>query len=105
MPGGALLAGQESTDQDSTDQQPPVQPEWHSAKSNYLFPVRALSRHFRGKMVSALRHVWKQKALPHLNPAEVNRTLNTLMTKDWVVYSKNHLKQPDTIVRYLGRYT
>ncbi|WP_374209477.1 transposase, partial [Thiolapillus sp.] len=28
---------------------------WHSARSTYLFPVRALSRHFRGKMVSALR--------------------------------------------------
>jgi len=105
VPGGALLIGQQSTDLDSADQQPPVQPEWHPAKSNYLFPVRALSRHFRGKMVSALRYAWKQKELPHLNPADVNQTLNTVMAKDWVVYSKNYLKQPDTIVNYLGRYT
>ncbi len=53
----------------------------------------------------ALRHAWKQKVLPRLEPANVNQTLNTVMAKDWVVYSKNYLKQPDTIVRYLGRYT
>jgi hypothetical protein len=40
VPGGAL----------SDDQQ-----HWHWAKSTYLFPVRALTRVFRGKMVSALR--------------------------------------------------
>ncbi len=28
--------------------------EWHEAKGNYLFPVKALSRHYRGNMVSAL---------------------------------------------------
>lgn len=39
IPGGALSA----------------QGQWRSAKSSYLFPVRALSRVFRGKMVSALR--------------------------------------------------
>jgi len=101
VPGGALLTGQQSTDQTVADQPS----EWHPAKSNYLFPVRALSRHFRGKMVSALRHAWKQKALPRLAPADVNQTLNRVMAKEWVVYSKSHLKQPDTIVRYLGRYT
>ncbi len=101
VPGGALLTGQPSTGGDSADQQP----EWHPAKSHYLFPVRALSRHFRGKMVSALRHAWQQKALPRLEPADIKQTLNTVMAKEWVVYSKAHLKQPDTIVRYLGRYT
>nr|WP_273253405.1 transposase [Marinobacter psychrophilus] len=29
--------------------------DWHKAKSHYLFPVLALSRHFRGRMVSLLR--------------------------------------------------
>ena len=33
-----------------------VNNEWHAAKSNYLFPVKALSRHYRGNLVSALRH-------------------------------------------------
>jgi len=90
IPGGALSKGQD---------------QWHPAKSNYLFPVRALSRHFRGKMVSTLRHAYAQGELSLLNPAEVNSSLSTLMAKEWVVYSKAHLKNPDTIVRYLGRYT
>ncbi len=97
VPVGALLTGQQSTDQGAEDQQPPVQPEWYPAKSNYPFPVRVLSRHFRGKMVSALRHTWKQKALPRLNPADVNQTPSTVMAKEWKVYSKSHLKQSDTI--------
>lgn len=79
--------------------------EWRSAKSNYLFPVKALSRHFRGKMVSALRRAYEQGELSTLNPVEINQQLETLMAKDWVVYSKAHLKKPETIVRYLGRYT
>jgi hypothetical protein len=28
---------------------------WKAAKGNYLFPVKALSRHFRGRLVSLLR--------------------------------------------------
>ena len=56
-------------------------------------------------MVSALRHAWQQKALPRLESADIKQTLNTVMAKKWVVYSKAHLKQPDIIVRYLGRYT
>jgi len=27
------------------------------------------------------------------------------MAKDWVVYSKTYLDNPDTVIRYLGRYT
>jgi len=29
--------------------------QWHAARSNYLFPDRALSRHFRGRMASEQR--------------------------------------------------
>lgn len=89
VPGGALSAGHQ----------------WNHAKSNYLFPVKALSRHFRGKMVSALRGAYTKGDLPRLDRAEVEQQLDRLMAKDWVVYSKAHLKQPETIVRYLGRYT
>jgi hypothetical protein len=31
--------------------------------------------------------------------------LDTLMARDWVVYSKPCLEQPDTVVAYLARYT
>src|SRR5690606_29720220 len=47
---------------------------WHAARSNYLFPVRALSRRYRGLMVSALRHAASQHQLPGVTQAgEVDR--------------------------------
>jgi len=90
IPGGAL----------SKDQT-----QWHPARSNYLFPVKALSRAFRGAMVSALRRAWQNGELHRLNGEAVAQRLEALMQQDWVVYSKAYLKKADTIVRYLGRYT
>lgn len=78
---------------------------WHPAKSNYLFPVRALSRHFRGAMVSALRQAYRDQALSRLDAHDVDQRLAQLMQHDWVVYSKAYLQKADTIVRYLGRYS
>jgi hypothetical protein len=50
VPGGAL--GMDGT--------------WHAAKSTYLFPVRALSRHFRGGFISRLRRAFEAGQLPRL---------------------------------------
>lgn len=79
--------------------------QWHSAKSNYLFPVKALSKHFRGAMVSALRNAYRKRKLHRLHANEFTQCLTQLMQRDWVVYSKSYLKKTETIVRYLGRYT
>ncbi|MBB3231945.1 hypothetical protein FHR97_002808 [Halomonas stenophila] len=38
-------------------------------------------------------------------PGDVDDQLNTLMTTEWVVYSKDCLEHTDTVVRYLARYT
>lgn len=90
IPGGALSA----------------EGEWHPAKSNYLFPVKVLSRLFRGKMVAALREQQIAGALPRLTErASCDNTLNQLMNKDWVVYARHCLSKPETVVRYLARYT
>ena len=59
---------------------------WHPAKSTYLFPVRALSRHFRGGLVSRLRRAFKEGDLTRITPQEVERVLNALMQPEWVVY-------------------
>lgn len=80
--------------------------EWHSAKSTYLFPVRALSRHFRGGFVSRLRRTINAGQCERLtDDAEVNAMLDTLMHTDWVVYAKPCLNHTETVVDYLGRYT
>ncbi len=79
---------------------------WHAAKSNYLFPVKALSRHYRGNLVSALRRGADLGKLHRITRAdEVDKILNTLMQKDWVVYSKHCLNRTDSIIGYLARYT
>jgi len=79
---------------------------WHPAKSTYLFPVKALSRHYRGNLVSALRQCAKVGKLSRVtNPDEVDTVLNQLMQKDWVVYSKHCMDRSDTIIGYLSRYT
>lgn len=90
IPGGAL----------SNDQQ-----HWHRAKSNYLFPVKALSRYYRGTMVSALRQAWRANELARLDADQVDGQLDQLMQSDWVVYSKAYIKKADTVVNYLSRYT
>lgn len=80
--------------------------DWHSAKSNYLFPVRALSRAFRGRMVSYLRQSAGQGELHRITrPADIDLRLNELMKTDWVVYTKAYLNRPETVVNYLARYS
>ena len=79
---------------------------WHAAKSDYLFPVKALSRHYRGNLVSALRQAASEGKLNRVtHPGEVDTKLNQLMQKDWVVYSKHCLNRTDSIIGYLARYT
>jgi hypothetical protein len=80
--------------------------QWESSRNDYLFPVRALSRHFRGRMVSGLRKAVQQGQLRRITrPGEVDDVLNALMAQDWVVYSKPCLMHANRIVEYLGRYT
>lgn len=80
--------------------------QWKAARSTYLFPVKALSRHFRGRMVSSLRHAARQGALHRVTrPGEVDRVLDALMTHDWVVYTKHCLEHTDAVVEYLAHYT
>ncbi len=79
---------------------------WHPAKSTYLFPVRALSRHCRGGLVSRLRRAFEAGQLPRIRDlAEVERVLEALMGAEWVVYSKPCLARTETVIDYLGRYS
>lgn len=90
VPGGALTNNQQ----------------WQAAKSNYLFPVKALSRHYRGNFVSALRRCANRGDLDRVtHKDEVDNVLNQLMQKDWGVYSKHCLNRTDSIIGYLARYT
>ena len=79
---------------------------WHPAKGRYLFPVRALSRGFRGRMVSALRQAHAAGQLPRLTePDEPKATLDALMQQAWVVYCRPGMSDPGQVIQYLARYT
>ena len=90
VPGGALTeAGQ-----------------WRGTRGHYLFPVKALSRRFRGRMVVLLREASNQRQLHRVTrPGEVDALLNELMRVEWVVYARDCLSHRESVVRYLARYT
>ena len=90
VPGGALDEGGE----------------WHAVKGHYLFPVRALSRRFRGSMVAGLRKRSGAGAFSGLSTgAEVDARLDALMATEWVVYAKPCLGHTEAVLGYLARYT
>ena len=74
----------------------------------FLFPVRALSRVFRGKFVQALQQACDADALPR-DPAYTAlaraQRLQALRRHDWVVYAKTPLAGPAAVLDYLARYT
>lgn len=79
---------------------------WHPVKGQYLFPVRALARRFRGHFVAGLRRRAEAGALARVtHPGEVDAVLDALMGVDWVVYSKPCLGHTETVLAYLARYT
>jgi len=88
--------------------------EWVEPKygDKFLFPVRALSKTFRGKFIEGLKRAYYNGALtlPYglSDLAEVNkfeRWVDRLVAKNWVVYSKPPFSGPEDVVRYIGRYT
>ncbi|MGA8391574.1 MAG: transposase zinc-binding domain-containing protein, partial [Burkholderiaceae bacterium] len=80
--------------------------EWLSPKKGFLFPVRALSRVFRGKFIGGLDGLRRQGHLPDfLDPVGWQRLKQRLYAHDWVVYAKQPLGGPEAVLEYLGRYT
>ncbi len=71
-----------------------------AARLNFLFPVKALSRVFRGKFIDLLKHNIDRGKI-----AAANNEIQALWKKNWVVYAKKPFGSPQTVLDYLGRYT
>lgn len=75
---------------------------------NFLFPVKALSKVFRGKFMQALVQAEQSDALPH-DPSQTEgqrrQRLAALRAHDWVVYAKTPMAGPAAVLDYLSRYT
>lgn len=68
--------------------------QWVRSRRGFLFPVKALSAVFRGKLLAEL---------PKLAaPAQL---IAALRAKPWVVYAKRPFAGPEQVLQYLGRYT
>lgn len=74
----------------------------------FLFPVHALSKVFRGKLLQALDEACTADALPR-DPAATDalrrERVQALRRHDWVVYAKTPLAGPAAVLDYLSRYT
>ena len=89
--------------------------QWLPAKPKFLFPVRALSKVFRGKFLNGLRQLYVNGQLvfpaavaavaPLAKPAAFAALLAELRGKPWVVYSKAPFAGPEKLLGYLGQYT
>jgi hypothetical protein len=82
---------------------------WRASKPHFLFPVRALSRVFRGKLLSGLSEAQASGALQRgqaaVQPAAFAALLHALRSQDWVVYAKQPFAGPQQVLAYLARYT
>lgn len=77
-----------------------------TTQSDYLYPINALKKVFRGKMVSLIRQACQQGELSRITRNnEMNSILDAVMHKTWSIYIKPYLKNPETVVKYLSRYT
>jgi len=85
---------------------------WVSTRRGFLFPVRALSRVFRGKFLAGLRQLRTRGLLKFAGDSAAladehawTDWLRTLRATDWVVYAKPPFGGPKCVLKYLGRYT
>jgi hypothetical protein len=85
---------------------------WCAAKSNYLFPVKAMANYFKRCFLTALKQYFDEGQLHFQGQAKSLHASNTfkklcneLWDKQWVVYAKTPFADAQNVVRYLGRYT
>jgi hypothetical protein len=77
-------------------------------KPDFLFPVQALSKVFRGKFMAALVAAHKVGSIendPQWDAPAWNQRQKELYKHSWVVYAKTPLGGPAQVLEYLSRYT
>jgi hypothetical protein len=85
---------------------------WITSRRGFLFPIKALSRVFRGKFIAGLRRLFHCGTLKLAgscaalaDPHAQRQLVNALHETDWVVYTKRPFAGPKPVLDYLGRYT
>jgi hypothetical protein len=87
---------------------------WVLAKhqDKFLFPVRALSKVFRGKFIEGLKQAYGKGHLEfpgHLSqyqsPEGFEGWIRNLCANQWIVFTKAPFADSQQVVEYVGRYT
>jgi predicted Zn-ribbon and HTH transcriptional regulator len=82
---------------------------WRPARRKFLFPVKAMSRVFFGKMVDVLRDEYDRGHFAGFDdfrdPEGFSRLLRSIAKRSWNVYAKPTLSKGEHVLEYLGRYT
>lgn len=83
-----------------------VEPKYNS---KFLFPVKAMSKVFRGKLIQGIKKAY------YLNKLELDDRfsdsrffesfIDNIVNRKWVVYSKSQFQSSVKIVEYMSRYT
>jgi len=83
-----------------------VEPKYNS---KFLFPVKAMSKVFRGKLIEGIKKAYYNNELELDAKFNDNRFfenfISNIVTRKWVVYSKSQFKSSQKIVEYMSRYT
>jgi len=85
---------------------------WATSPKHYLFPVKALSKKFRGKYRAGLQRLFEAGELEFhgrmeacRSPGEFRKLLAQSCRKKWVIYAKRPFAGPEQVIAYLARYT
>lgn len=85
---------------------------WIPSPKNFLFPIKPLSRVFRGKFLEGLARIhgetplrWPDGKAGEDHSGELKSLVDRLYRKEWVVHSKAPFNGVKTTLRYLARYT
>jgi len=78
-------------------------------KSKFLFPVKAMSKVFRGIFITKLKKAYYDGSLEvHdelKNSNYFENYIDNLVSRKWVIYMKSQFKSCSKIVEYMARYT
>ena len=78
-------------------------------KSKFLFPVKAMSRVFRGIFISRLKKAYYAGDLEVHDEFKETRLfenyIDNLVSRKWVIYMKSQFQTSAKIVEYMARYT
>jgi hypothetical protein len=82
---------------------------WVKAQRKFLFPVKAMSRVLRGKMLDELKNAYRKRVFDDFeafdDPEGFDRLLRRIGLKSWYVYAKPSFSEGEYVLQYLGRYT